>query len=232
VTPAEHINSLDEMIRPYLRPDFFFVNVGASDGVTNDPIYPFIERYGWHGLAIEPVPPVFEQLTRNYAHLADLVELVHAAVSESDQPIWYVDHPERLEGPFHITQISSLNRQRVEQTLRQLGTFDQAVTVTDDLPIDDPTRLTSHRGRCVSFNDLMTEHDVQRIDFLNIDVEGLDLDVLTSIDFDRFGPTLLCLEVTPMNPDERTRARRLLRDEGYEKLMRFDTFSEVFARPG
>ena len=37
-------------------PGFYFLDIGANDGVTNDPIFPFIEERGWRGLAVEPDP--------------------------------------------------------------------------------------------------------------------------------------------------------------------------------
>ena len=47
-------------------PEFFFIQVGANDGRTGDPIRKHIERYQWRGLLLEPLPNVFEVLTRNY----------------------------------------------------------------------------------------------------------------------------------------------------------------------
>jgi hypothetical protein len=34
----------------------FFISIGANDGVSNDPIWPFASRFGWEGLAVEPNP--------------------------------------------------------------------------------------------------------------------------------------------------------------------------------
>jgi len=37
------------------------------------------------------------------------------------------------------------------------------------------------------------------IDFLKIDVEGVDLDILKSLDFSRYSPKLICVEIFPEN---------------------------------
>ena len=37
----------------------------------------------------------------------------------------------------------------------------------------------------------------KRIDFLNIDVEGADLDTLKSLDFSRYSPKVICAEILP-----------------------------------
>ena len=42
----------------------------------------------------------------------------------------------------------------------------------------------------------------KKIDFLDIDVEGADLDVLESLDFDRYSPELICVEVIKEKTEE------------------------------
>ncbi|MDC0616267.1 FkbM family methyltransferase [Candidatus Pelagibacter sp.] len=41
----------------------------------------------------------------------------------------------------------------------------------------------------------------QKIDFLDIDVEGADYDVLTSLDFKKYDPKLILIEIMPKNLD-------------------------------
>ena len=48
------------------------------------------------------------------------------------------------------------------------------------------------------FNALMDRHGVDHIDYLNVDVEGCDWEIIRSIDFDRFRPSC-CVEVTALN---------------------------------
>jgi len=42
----------------------FFVDIGANDGITLSNTY-FLEKKGWNGLAVEPIPPVYEKLVKN-----------------------------------------------------------------------------------------------------------------------------------------------------------------------
>jgi hypothetical protein len=44
----------------------------------------------------------------------------------------------------------------------------------------------------------MDRHGVDHIDYLNVDVEGCDWEIIRSIDFDRFRPSC-CVEVTALN---------------------------------
>jgi hypothetical protein len=44
------------------RPNSFFVQIGANNGLTDDPIRQFVTKYHWHGVLVEPQPQVFQQL--------------------------------------------------------------------------------------------------------------------------------------------------------------------------
>ena len=67
------------------RPDAFFVEVGAGDGVTVDHLRPFAARSGWRGIMVEPVPYVFERLRANYADV-DGVSLENVAITDRGSP--------------------------------------------------------------------------------------------------------------------------------------------------
>src|SRR5664279_1658362 len=45
----------------------YFIGIGANDGVTHDPLYPFVRDFGWRGIMVEPIPEAFAALERNYA---------------------------------------------------------------------------------------------------------------------------------------------------------------------
>src|SRR3954468_10330611 len=46
--------------------DVAFLQIGANDGVTGDPIRAFVTRYGWHGVCLEPQPEAFARLQATY----------------------------------------------------------------------------------------------------------------------------------------------------------------------
>lgn len=65
--------------------DLFFIEIGANDGVSNDPLYPLIQQNAehWKGVMIEPMPEPFQLLQQNYASLPN-VQLRNVAISEQD----------------------------------------------------------------------------------------------------------------------------------------------------
>jgi FkbM family methyltransferase len=243
------LQQLDRTLQPYLRPDFFFVNIGANDGVVADPTYPFIEKYGWRGIAVEPVPYVFEQLRRNYAHL-DGVILENAAVSNRQESFWYVEQGSGTVD--YIAQgMGSLDRERLLETIKANRFVASLASPTPPFPKDlpPPECVSDHEGplisdhmeefvtelrpTCLSFSELLDKHGVDRVDFVNIDVEGRDHEVFFSIDFDRFRPSVLCVELMGLPEGQPEEIRARLDELGYRFAQRFTIYSEIFvASPG
>lgn len=46
--------------------DFFFIQIGAHDGIMDDPIHEWIERFGWRGIFVEPQSAPFNRLKTGY----------------------------------------------------------------------------------------------------------------------------------------------------------------------
>jgi FkbM family methyltransferase len=65
------------------RPDFFFAQIGANDGLTDDPIRQFVTKYHWRGVLVEPQPQVFQHLLKNYEQEKQLI-LENAAIADND----------------------------------------------------------------------------------------------------------------------------------------------------
>src|SRR6202021_2817250 len=65
------------------HPDVRYLQVGAFDGVSGDPIYPLIQRHGLQGIVIEPQKDAFERLKTNYAHFPHF-HFVNAAIADHD----------------------------------------------------------------------------------------------------------------------------------------------------
>lgn len=239
-----HVQKFGVRLRPYLHPDFFFVNIGANDGVLNDPIHPFVRRYGWRGIAVEPVPHVFAQLQANYRDVPGVV-LEQVAISDTPLPFWYVQ-PGSGSAEFAVQQLGSLHRDRLDDALRRLRfapstgpgyVGDAAPEAARDHDTGAPlvaedvgSYVCSVDVECVSFNALMERHDVDHIDFLNIDTEGSDFDVLRSVDLTRYCPRVLCIEVTALSPAERTELDELLDAHGFRFLQHLGVHSHVYAR--
>jgi len=49
--------------------EIYFVQIGANDGIYNDPLYKYIRRDKWKGVLIEPQKKIFNRLRNNYKNV-------------------------------------------------------------------------------------------------------------------------------------------------------------------
>lgn len=194
----------DHVIKGYLsdleKPsDFFFVQVGAFDGVSGDPVHGFVKRFGWQGVLVEPQHEAFEKLRANYQGSPGLrfenaaisqesgtMELFRVATANSNSPAW-------------AGQVASFNRLNVEKHARKwnLGKV-EAVEV-----------------KAISFADLAQKYSIAVIDLLQIDTEGFDFEVIKMVDFDRLPPAIIHYEHCHLGKENAEASFRFLIERGY-----------------
>jgi FkbM family methyltransferase len=175
--PATRLSvTLDHLVASLLLrgTDVFFVQIGAFDGCTGDQIYDYVQRYRWSGILVEPQPNAFELLRQNYiGH--DQIRLVNAAISERHETrdLWY-PRTDLRELPDWAPQVASFDRERLQ----------------GDGGLADV--LVSSRVQCIPLSTLL--QSVERIDLLQVDVEGYDSEIIRMFDFERYQPAIVRFE--------------------------------------
>ena len=150
--------------------DGYFVEFGAASGVNLSNTYLLEKEFGWSGVLAEPNPAFHAELaaSRSCRVVTDCV---------------YARSGETLR--FLATPMGEVSR--------------LADIVPDDIHERDGLR-TGHGTRdievtTISLNDLLLQAGAPRdIDFLSIDTEGSELDILASFDFARWQAKLICVE--------------------------------------
>jgi FkbM family methyltransferase len=168
--------------------DFYFVQIGAFDGICVDPITRMLARLRCRGLMIEPHPGAFAQLTTNMAGRPNL-ELLQVAVSDTEGqlPFYCVD-PAAPGAPTKAPLLSSLSRKKVLEEL--------------DPALDWNPWIREIRVLCVTLNSLLAGRNIPRLDLLQIDAEGHDGRILRSLDFTRWKPAIIHYEHARLSPEE------------------------------
>src|SRR5262249_33594382 len=225
--PAASISpTLQAIVDRIHRDDFFFVNVGANDGVSNDIIFPFLRQHRWRGIVVEPLAPMFEVLKRNYREFPGIV-FEHAAIAATPRPFFYVPAESGYEREW-TRQVGTLNPEYLSKTIDLMRAYEFQGPVPAGLeaavkPVDVP---------CLTFEALMQKHRVDHIDFLNIDAESADYEIFCSIDFSRYRPSVMCIETSEMTDAQRADFEERLARLDYVFVERFDLFSRVYAKRG
>ena len=144
----------------------FYVDIGAGHPVADNVSYWFYLK-GWNGLVVEPQANLLDL----YAHLRPrdlaLGNLVGRADGEAD---------------FHVVErLHGLSTTLAEnaRTAIELG-----------------GKVTTERRPMRSLASLVAEHGIRTIDFLKIDVEGAEADVLAGADWTTCRPRVVLVEAT------------------------------------
>jgi len=180
--------------------DVFFLQVGANDGLMDDPIHFLVRKYGWWGVLLEPDPQLFERLKENYSGVDGPI-LVNAALS-----------PINGKTTFYRIRMD----EKMPNWCALLGSFRREVILSNknDVP-EIETHIVEDRIESISFHSLVARYKPPRIDLIVIDTEGYDLEILRQLDLIRFRPDLIVYEHKHLNERERTIAADLLIANGY-----------------
>ena len=180
--------------------DVFFLQVGANDGLMDDPIHFLVRKYGWWGVLLEPDPQLFERLKENYSGVDGPI-LVNAALS-----------PINGKTTFYRIRMD----EKMPNWCALLGSFWREVILSNknDVP-EIETHIVEDRIESISFHSLVARYKPPRIDLIVIDTEGYDLEILRQLDLIRFRPDLIVYEHKHLNERERTIAADLLIANGY-----------------
>jgi len=202
---AELTPDLEYVIAHFMltRPSVFFIQIGANDGISNDPLYRFVVRFGWEGILLEPLPEVYEILTDTYRGNEKLL-LLNAAISDQDgrRTIYTV----RMDGV-------------VFQKAHQFSSFRKESLLKQTVWVPDiEQRLEERQVECISFDTLLKKTQGRDVDILQIDTEGYDFTVLNLIDFSRLKPSIICYEHVHMSKAQQNEAAKLLFEQGYRLM--------------
>ncbi len=188
--------------------DFFFVQIGANDGVNNDPIHSYVTKYKLKGIAVEPQPDVFPLLKANYKDNPN-VTCVNVAIAEESGTKTFYSMKElyKTEKNFSlVTGLATFNKDVLRHTIKR--------KIPHDANPDDYIQETSIKT--VSLSGLLREHTVGKINMIQIDCEGYDYEIVKMIDFTKFTPDIINLESGHLKDEDRTECEKLFERQGYK----------------
>ncbi len=142
-----------------------FLQIGANDGVSGDPLFDFATRFGWKGKLFEPVPDSFAKLCSNYRAFPECVP-VNAAVGlvDGQAELFCVDNDGSL--PPWASQVASFSREHVMS-------FASICPGLSD-------HISSLQVKVAAVDKLFSDQHL-RPDVLLLDVEGFDYELLSAI---------------------------------------------------
>ena len=172
----------------------FFVEFGATNGLVNSNTWLLETGYGWSGILAEPNPVWHDALRANRRCAID-TRCVYATTGDT-LTFMAADDPE-LSGLSVEADHDHNAARRAEGAAFDVQT--------------------------VSLNDLLDAHKAPPvIDYMSVDTEGSELEILRAFDFERYRVTLFSIEHN-FTANE-AKIDQLMAEKGYER--RFPEFSQ------
>ncbi|GAP72445.1 FkbM family methyltransferase [Candidatus Symbiothrix dinenymphae] len=161
----------EDMLLKFFYGDFhykgFYVDVGAHHPYRFSNTAHFYKR-GWSGINIEPTPTMFNSFVRYRKRDINL----NIAISNTNDPLTFYQFDEAALNSFDEASSIEIDKTTAYKIVKK--------TVIRPLKLAEVLEKYMPKG--------------QKIDFLTIDVEGLDLEVLKSNDWNKFVPDFILVE--------------------------------------
>ena len=165
----------DKFIAEYFKfmKDGVFIDIGANDGKTLSNTHFLEKELLWRGIAIEPSPKVFKRLEINRT-----CTLLNACISDSSGVADFLEltgHTEMLSGL--VEKYDERHLEGIDDELEEFSGEKNYIQVP-----------------CYKLEDVIKKEGLSKINYLNIDIEGGEFDVLKSIDFNQVDIELIGIE--------------------------------------
>ena len=188
----------------FLNENFFknkkngiFVDIGAYDGIEGSNSYFFEKHLEWKGLCVEPIPSVFNKLIKNRNCFCEQV----AAWKENEIKKFKIieGYSEMLSGL--IDSYEDEHKKRIDLEIEAFNQKSIEIEI-----------------QCIDINLLLLKYDLYNIDFLSIDIEGSEIEILKKLDFSKFKIEYISVE----NNYNNSEIREILKKANFELIDRLN----------
>lgn len=203
---------------------FYFVQVGAHNGITSDPFHRFLfESLAWESILIEPQGPCVRTLRSIYADRPS-IRIEHAAIG----PAGSLDSgTESSENFLTLYKVSDL-AVGLPHWANQLASVRREVIASHIDRIPDIERwIEAERVACEPLARIVNRHLFPRVDLLATDTEGFDFEIIKQIDSLSSLPQFIYYEHLHLSPQEYAESLRFLQERRYhtQAVNNGDTFA-------
>ena len=190
--PRRSSNGQDLYVYYMLGDNGYFVDIGAHDGKDGSNTYA-LEKAGWNGVCVEPSPVHKEALSNHRDCIID-TSLVYG---EKVKKKYFIhNYAERYEQYKKQKELLESQGHKFINFHAYLG----GSGIVDHLDEDYEDRLEGEyvELETTTLLDILERYDAPRvIEFLDIDIEGAEFEVIKNFPFDEYEFKIICIEVRP-----------------------------------
>jgi FkbM family methyltransferase len=171
------LNNLDRKLEKYL--DFnggTFLEIGANDGFKQSNTYYYERLRNWEGILIEPIPILYRRCNK-LRKKSEVFNYICGEPKDSgmNKTIRYAGLMSQVAGAMADTE-KELNR------------------IKEGLEIQNFKKTYEVEVECKTISEIIDMSKYKSFDFMSIDVEGFEIEVLKGIDMKRHAPQFLLVE--------------------------------------
>jgi FkbM family methyltransferase len=180
-----------------------FVQIGANDGVFQDPIRDLVVKHRLRGVLVEPLPDLFARLRANYNGQPGLA-FEQCAVGEHDGEATLYRVAADPQLPAWTQGIASFDKEHLSGRKFKFPALEG--------------RVESLKVPVLTLPSLLRKHDMDGCELLQIDAEGYDCRIVQAAIRSGLRPGIINYENLNSGPEERAQVKRLLADNAYAFL--------------
>lgn len=185
---SQHNQDLFVLDHTGMKTGGFFVEFGAMDGVELSNTLLLEKYYGWNGIVAEPLPELFNKISKNRSCSAD----PRCVSSKTGQRV-----------PFIKAEFEALS------TMKEYISHDHWADTRSNNSIEIEVET-------VTLDDLLDFHNApEEIDYLSIDTEGSELLILEAFSFDR---KINIITAEHNHASHKIPMRKFLESKGYKLI--------------
>lgn len=188
--------------------DTFCLTIGANNGTDDDTLSGYIMGFDWKGLLIEPLPEHIIELKKNYNRQIKQGKIVVAEECVSDKE-------ECIE--FGYIPLEIIKQKNLHEAMKGMSCILPAQNGFGNDP--ESIKVFELYKQTVKFytktiDTICKEYYIEYIDYVQCDVEGYDLKVLSKFDFEKYKPKIVKFESRNI-PNELHKAKQLFEQYNY-----------------
>lgn len=155
-------------------------DIGANDGITFSNSRALLEK-GWFGVLVEPSEKTFEQLVKNSEPFSDKVMLHNVGIGTFNGVSVFYESGHLVSNKDYGL-VSSMKVKETDRWRRKLK------------PEHPIVKFKKTTVPVITFAELLKNSGCDTFDFITIDTEGMELEILRQMDLVALGCKLICIE--------------------------------------
>lgn len=170
--------------------DYNYIDVGAYDAIDHSVTYLLYLR-GWKGIVFDP-----------------------SITTEKSFRFW------RKRDKFIRAVVGDEDNTKVNFYIPNSSNGDKSLTSSKYPPVEKIENFKKLTFNQVNLNNELKRQGIKKINFLNLDVEGAELEIINSFDFEYFKPSIIAIEIHGNNIEEwlQTDEAKTILSKGYQAV--------------